>query len=235
MPMPLVVRGLLCALVTFTAPASCVSVESVDETSEVRISQPQLRVELLDLFRRDQRIRKELISLVNKYPAKPGETYSEQAMPKALEARAMDAESADFLEQTIEQSGWPTFDQVGKDGAEAAWLIAQHADARPVLQARALELMTAAAAKGQADPAKLAYLTDRVRVASGQKQRYGTQFTSDSEGVERPYPVEDGEPLDLRRAKVGLPPMTHAAKQWGKSLGVKASPVPLDTWPGQNL
>ena len=62
---------------------------------------------------------------------------------------------------------------VGKDGAHAAWLLAQHADRDPAFQRRRLDLVTQAAARGQASPTELAYLTDRGLLAEGKSQEYG--------------------------------------------------------------
>jgi hypothetical protein len=58
---------------------------------------------------------------------------------------------------------------------------------------------------GEASPAHLAYLEDRVRVHAGQPQLYGTQFTVT--GAEfGPCPIEDPKRLDQRRADMGLEP-----------------------------
>jgi hypothetical protein len=45
------------------------------------------------------------------------------------------------LKWIIAQYGWPTFDLVGEDGADAAWLIAQHSDLDPEFQQEALNLI----------------------------------------------------------------------------------------------
>jgi hypothetical protein len=49
----------------------------------------------------------------------------------------------------LTRHGWPGQPQVGRDGAEAAWLIAQHAIAHPALQRRALTALLAGAARGE--------------------------------------------------------------------------------------
>ena len=63
----------------------------------------------------------------------------------------------------------------------------------------------ARSARAKASPAHLAYLEDRVRVHAGQPQLYGTQFTVTS-GTFGPYPIEDPQRLDERRAAAGLEP-----------------------------
>ena len=61
--------------------------------------------------------------------------------------------------------------------ARKAWLLVQHADADVKFQRRCLDLM-ARLPKGEVSISNLAYLTDRVLLAEGKKQLYGTQFTS---------------------------------------------------------
>jgi hypothetical protein len=196
------------------------------------VTHPEIRDELADLFRRDQRARKDMIRAINAAPAPPeGEPYHPTAMPAVRAVVAIDNEAADYLETVLNEHGWPTTAMVGPEGANAAWLIAQHADRRPALQKRALALMTDAAAAGQAPTDKLAYLTDRVLVADGQPQRYATQFGADAEGVQRPYawePMGPGETsIDVRRARVGLPPLAYSTAEWGRSLGAKVNVEPL--------
>src|SRR6266545_453181 len=94
--------------------------------------------------------------------------------------------------------GWPARTLVGEDGAQAAWLLAQHADQDPALQRAFLDALRSAVAEGEASPAHLAYLEDRVRVHAGQPQLYGTQFTV-TDGEFGPYPIEDPQRLDERR------------------------------------
>lgn len=79
----------------------------------------------------------------------------------------------------------------------------QHADRAPDFQRAALGLLSAAVDAGDAAPRHLAYLTDRVLVASGEPQLYGTQYTGEGENL-RPRPVRDAEHLDERRAAMGL-------------------------------
>ena len=50
---------------------------------------------------------------------------------------AVHVKNAARLRELIERHGWPAEDLAGKDGAEAAWLIAQHAIGEPEFQRRA--------------------------------------------------------------------------------------------------
>jgi arsenate reductase (thioredoxin) len=73
-----------------------------------------------------------------------------------------------------------------------------------------LPLVRAAAARGDASPAELAMLEDRICTFEGRLQRYGTQFdwNDDGSAMVPVVGVEDPEHVDERRACVGLPPMT---------------------------
>jgi hypothetical protein len=118
-----------------------------------------------------------------------------------------DESRAARLRQIIDEHGWPTFDLVGKDGATAAWLVAQHADFAVAFQAEALELMRGALEAEQADATEVAYLEDRVAVNRGQPQRYGTQVRCLGGRPEPATPLVDAAAVDARRAEVGLEPL----------------------------
>ena len=136
----------------------------------------------------------------------------------------MDADNTAWLDALVTQAGWPLRSRVGEQAATAAWLQAQHADARPEFQRRCLDLVTDAVAAGEADPGHLAYLTDRVLCAEGKPQRYGTQFWNgpDGTGALQPRPIKDREQLDERRAAVGLGPFAdyerHMLENYGRTV-----------------
>ncbi|MEU2269798.1 DUF6624 domain-containing protein [Streptomyces olindensis] len=119
----------------------------------------------------------------------------------------IDADNTAWLKQVIEKHGWPGIALVGEQGADEAWLLAQHADRAPGFQRQVLALLRDALEAEDVLPRHFAYLTDRVLVAAGELQVYGTQYTNDPGGENlRPYPVTDPDQLDVRRASVGLEP-----------------------------
>jgi len=127
-----------------------------------------------------------------------------------------------WLKQVLAEKGWPTISTVGRDGAAAAWLIVQHSDRDPAFQSDALALMAVAVENNEAEPGKFALLTDRVRVAQGKPQRYGTQFTQNAAGTFVMRPVEDLQGLDARRRKMGLPTLAQYKQQLAEAY---AKPV----------
>jgi hypothetical protein len=149
-----------------------------------------LRAELLALAEADQDFRRRRRRLTQ------DRVRAELEREHARAARAAELVSA---------HGWPGRSLVGDDGAQAAWLLIQHADHDVELQERCLRLLADAVEAGEAEPRQLAYLTDRVRVNRGRPQLYGTQFFGGGDGY-GVRPVDDPERLDERRASAGLEP-----------------------------
>lgn len=159
----------------------------------------ELRAELLARREEDQRIRKAVTGSGGRL------TREQQA-----EWERIDEANTMWLSDLVDAHGWPGKSLVGEDGANAAWLFAQHADRHPQLQGKFLDLLRAAVAAGEASVTNLAYMEDRVRVAEGRPQLYGTQFTGVVVRYE-PFPIEDEEHVDERRASVGLGPLADYA------------------------
>ena len=138
------------------------------------------------------------------------------------------ARNAQHLRRAIESVGWPGADLVGPDGAEAAWLVLQHAIAEPYLLRRALPLLAAAAREGRADPTHAAMLEDRIRFFEGRPQRYGTQLDWDADGNLSPGAVEDPRRLAERRLAVGLPPLEEQAEKARSRATAEGERPPAD-------
>ena len=159
------------------------------------VKEPALRKELLARLVQDQAVRTGV--------APPGDARSPDELAAAWDET--DRKNTARMAQVLDEHGWPGWRLVGSDGAFAAWVLVQHADLDLPLQERGLELMTKAVAAGDADPSDHAYLVDRVRVAKGEPQVYGTQWGSDAAGNPEPRtPIEDASMVDVRRAAVGL-------------------------------
>jgi hypothetical protein len=158
----------------------------------------ELRRELLSRRDEDQRVRQMLS------PPK-GRSMARLPDEVAAEWQRVDADNTRWLGNLVTTRGWPGRTLVGEEAAQAAWLLAQHADHDPGLQRAFLDALRSAVAQGEASPAHLSYLEDRVRVHAGQPQVYGTQFTVTGDEF-GPFPIEDPQRLDERRAEAGLEP-----------------------------
>jgi len=176
---------------------------------------PKLRQELLSRMAEDQEARKKWLHLIDR-PQQPKDA-EEQVKLAMTRLRDVDRKNLTRMKEIVNRSGWPGKTLVGSDGSDAAWLLVQHADSDLAFQERCLALIVAAVKKGESPPRHMAYLTDRVRVAEGKKQVYGTQF-HDVGGKQEPYPVENEADLDRKRGEVGLSSMADYRKLIDKPI-----------------
>ncbi|KXJ97937.1 MAG: hypothetical protein UZ19_OD1000840 [Parcubacteria bacterium OLB19] len=119
----------------------------------------------------------------------------------------IDKKHSDRMKQIVAEIGWPTVSKVGEIGAHNAWLLIQHADHDVDFQEYCLQLMKEASV-GEVSMIDVAYLTDRVCVNRGRGQLYGTQFKQEG-GKHIPKTIEDEENVDVRRAEVGMGPLSE--------------------------
>ena len=126
----------------------------------------------------------------------------------------VDVANTDRLREIVADVGWPGRALAGEEGADQAWLIAQHADHQLDSQRLFLSALQKAVAAGDAPSRHLAYLTDRVAMNEGRPQRYGTQVADVRGGEPVPWPIEDPKNVDDLRAEIGLPPLREYLAQW---------------------
>ena len=183
--------------------------------------EPELRNELLVRVGKEQAARMKMIQsapLGSDKETDPKKLADRQAATDAV--MKLDAENRAWLTGVIEKTGWPGKSRVGREGAQAAWLLVQHADADRPFQKKCLVLLEKAVRQKDADPIQLAYLTDRVLVADGKKQKYGTQLDV-KDGKLVPGPVDDEAALDDRRKALGLQSMAEYIKAATEMYAVK--------------
>ncbi|HEY3391595.1 MAG TPA: DUF6624 domain-containing protein [Lacipirellulaceae bacterium] len=204
------------ASILLLALVCCTVARADDAPKASKAKEPELRLELLRRVKADQEARTTLVAWLKKNgggvvdPAALPANRKAEYEKRGAAVKKVDQENTERLGVIIEEHGWPAISLVGKDGSHAAWLLVQHADADPKFQRKCLDLM-AKLPKTEASQADLAYLMDRVLLAEGKKQIYGTQFTSSGEKWE-PRPLEDAANVDKRRAEVGLQPLAEYVK-----------------------
>lgn len=155
-----------------------------------------LRRELLEMRDADQRVRSAAFHATNFHGI-----------------LAVDSRHLGRLKEIVDQYGWPGKSLVGEDGANAAWLLVQHATQDSDFMKRCRGLMERAVKRGEASSADYAYLVDRVRLQDGKGQLYGTQFIQDSRGRLVLQPLKDPGEVDERRRKMGLGPLAEYEAQ----------------------
>lgn len=122
------------------------------------------------------------------------------------ELARVDFENTQWLKKQVAAKGWPKLSEVGEKGANAAWLLVQHADHDPAFQLQALRLMESLLATNDVSPRNYAYLYDRVMLKLNGKQRYATQFWC-KDGTMQPQPLEQPDQIDALRAEMQLDPL----------------------------
>lgn len=159
------------------------------------VGYPALRAELLEMENQDQALRK-----------------AKRVDVKAVVAS--DARHTTRMRQVLSEHGWPTQALVGTDGAAAAWLLVQHADAAPDFQLAALALMEPLLTSGQVRRENYAYLWDRTH----QPQRYGTQGSCVGKGSWKPDTIESPELVEARREEMEMEPLVDYVAMASKFL-----------------
>lgn len=118
----------------------------------------------------------------------------------------IDVSNTQWLKDRLREHGWFTISEHGERAANAAWLLAQHADRDRAFQREVLAAIEPLAAEGEVEPSSYAYLHDRVAVGEGRAQRFGTQGRC-ADGAWAPLDLEDPERVDERREDYGLGPL----------------------------
>ena len=156
-----------------------------------------LRMRLLALRHRDEQVRDELSadgSLYDGYHPRMEEVHRQNALQ---------------LRTVIDEVGWPNEELAGPDGAEAAWLVAQHAIGEPDFMRNCRTLLEEASSQGKVPAWQFAYIDDRIRVCEGKPQRFGTQIDLRPDGAVVSE-LESPQEVDSRRRAIGLPPLAIA-------------------------
>jgi hypothetical protein len=158
------------------------------------LSDPQLRKQLYGMVVADQSARTSFM--------KDG---MKSGSPLHKKIQEVDRENLAALKVIFVKSGFPTVAMIGRDGVSTVFLLVQHADEDRVFQKHALELAKPLMERRELSRAEYAMLIDRVRMADGKPQLYGTQVKAVDGKVEM-LPVEDRDHLDARRRSMALAP-----------------------------
>lgn len=120
-----------------------------------------------------------------------------------------------LLRDMASKRQWPTRSMVGVAGVHAAWLVSRN----DTTLAKAAMHRMMEAGPGEASPADVAVLEDKLRLANGRKQIYATQMVPSKTGGYEPAPTEDLAHVDMRREAAGLPKLAQALcsanARWG--------------------
>lgn len=116
---------------------------------------------------------------------------------------AVDTENSAKIKAIYEQIGFPTISKVGASASHHFFTILQHSPDIEFKKAVLRDMYEFSAE--EVNKRDVGYLDDRIRLAEGRKQRYGTQLTFNEE--KQTYEVmdlEDPEFVNTRRAELGM-------------------------------
>jgi hypothetical protein len=177
-----------------------------------------LQQELFAMVAADQEARTRLTGVFQS-----GERADSSAMQALVaQVQAVDSANLSRLKEIVREHGWPDKRLVGSDAASAVFLLVQHADRDVSFQKEYLQWLERAYHAGELSAGAgeaVALLSDRVRTNEGRPQLYGTQVEIQS-GKVRVLPIEDEQNVDVRRATLGLPPLSEYLAQLKQHYGL---------------
>lgn len=153
--------------------------------------------ELANMVKDDQEYREELGTVLAKSdPSAP----SPELIAVVEKVGKLDTANTEKLKEILNACSWPTEAEASHD----AWLLTQHADKDLAFQKKALPQLKLAIEKGSASAKDYAYLADRVAIAEGKQQLYGTQFDQPAPCTLVMKPVDSLEAVELRRHELRM-------------------------------
>jgi len=187
-----------------------------EKTNKLRNSEfknlNQSLVEILDtVYLNDQLPRLEIQEIEQKYGWSSAQVIIQNDVIMKL-----DVINRDKVKAILDRYGWLGKEDVGEQGSTTLFLVIQHSDLATQLQY--LPMIERATKEGKVAAADLALLQDRVALAQGKKQTYGSQIQrNQSTGKYFVRPLIDPENVNKRRKEVGLSTIEEYVKQWGIS------------------
>ena len=156
----------------------------------------------------DQKYRIELQELEKKYS---WESKEVQDLWKIIDIK--DSINLIKVEKILDEKGWLGPDIIGEKGSLTLFLVVQHSNTKT--QVKYLPMLREAVKNGNAKAKNLALMEDRVLLAQGEKQIYGSQLEQGDNSIKwKLSPMIDPDNVDKRRADVGLEPLAEYLQFW---------------------
>ncbi len=161
----------------------------------------------LQIIESDDQSSRIQIDLIRKQFANDSSILSDQLKSLWKIMRIKDSINLIKVSAIINKYGWLGSEDIGDDANSTLFIVIQHADLKT--QEKYLPLMRNAVKNGKAKARSLALLEDRVALREGKKQIYGTQVFQNIKTNEYfVLPLDDPYNVDLKRAEVGLQPLS---------------------------
>jgi hypothetical protein len=169
-------------------------------------------VAILDsIHHSDQKYREKLIKYPDLY--KPGSKEFNDLWDSIVK---IDSLNLIIVTDIIDTKGWLGKSVIGEKGNKTLWLVIQHSNIET--QEKYLPIMKQAVLLGNAEAKDMALLEDRLLLAKGEKQIYGSQLMRDNATGELfVQPIYDPDNVDKRRLEIGLDSMSVNLRRWNMS------------------
>jgi hypothetical protein len=179
------------------------------------VENEKLQLELIKMYVNDQYVRSNLMTdILQKY------NLSKDQVIIDSNGINTDERNRERLKEIIAKYGFPTKKMVGKDAMNGVFFMIQHADGENAWQKSQLTNIANAVKMGDLDSQSYAYLYDRIKINSGEKQLYGTQFANVDavNNIVELDKTEDIDNLDKRRMEIGMMPIEMYKKLMLKNI-----------------
>lgn len=189
--------------------------------SEARISQIQR-----ELYQRQQRDQESLRASAPSRPsvmddlpwlrARSSQSSGPLSARTDLRFAETVSENTDYIRRLLAEVGWIDVERLGYATSKSAFLLVQHSWEPPLILAVLPELKRDVDA-GRMDADAYVLLFDRLQLALGRRQRFGSQVATDETGALVVLPVEDPSKVDALRRDRGLIPLKEYVHVLGAS------------------
>lgn len=117
------------------------------------------------------------------------------------------------VKNILDQKGWLSANEVSDQGNAALFLVLQHSNLED--QIKYLPMLRKAVENGKASGQDLALMEDRIALAQGKEQIYGSQILRNPDNGEHFLaPFKNPNNLNVRRKKIGLIPIEDYLLHW---------------------
>ncbi|WP_020571430.1 DUF6624 domain-containing protein [Neolewinella persica] len=177
--------------------------EVCKEYSIEEVGNKELQIELIRMYVEDQAARGNLMGdIIVKYKIDSTEITQNGGV-------FVDERNRNRLKEIFKEYGFPTKKLVGKDAMQGIFLMIQHSDRDKEWQKSQLSNIEKSVKNGDMNGQSYAYLYDRIKINSGEKQLYGTQFANVDpiNKIVELADTEDLDNLDKRRMEIGMMPI----------------------------
>lgn len=179
---------------------------SLVSTFSAAQTKPELQKQLLNMAQQSQQIQ-----------ARQKSKVSETLKNMATDITQLHTQT---LNKIVQLQGWPTKEQVTEEGVKAAFELVNHANNLSFQQNMLPFIIQSYMDKQGISGEAVAIFTDKVSIAQGKSQVFGTQADFISGKIVF-FQIQNQDSVDHLRAQMGMPPLAEYKKTLELFYGVR--------------